>query len=183
MMHLRDKIRTLWYIAKYQYMLRKAKFGSNTTVRCKLSIVGPGKVTVGSNCCFEKDPWGKEYVTIYTHRPDANIVIGHNVVLRATRFGSHLSITVEDDAILESASIYDSDFHNVDATKRDEGFNEDDRPVVVGKGSYIGCECLCSKGTNLEQNVIMLPGTVIGTKRIPENSLVSGNPAKIIKKS
>ena len=182
MIRLRDKIRTLWYTTKYQCLLRRATFGSNTIVRSKLKIIGPGKVTIGSNCCIETDPWGKEYVTIYTHRPDARVVIGNNVVLRATRFGCHLSISIQDDAILESASIYDSDFHNVDATQRDEGFNEDDRPVNIGKSSYIGCECLCSKGTNLGQNVIMLPGTVIGTKRIPENSLVSGNPAKIIKK-
>lgn len=176
-----DKIRTLWYITKYQHLFKKVTFGSEITIKCKLAIKGPGKVTVGSGCSFEPDPWGGDYVTIYTHRPNAKVVIGNNVILRATRFGSHLSITIEDNAVLEYSSIFDSDFHNFDATKRDEDFNKRDRPVVIGEGSYVGCESLCSKGTILGKNVILLPGTVIGTKKIPDNSCVCGNPAKIIK--
>ena len=173
-----ERIRTTYYITKYQRILGKAKFGSNVRIRCKLRIKGPGTVTVGSDCKFEPDPWGEEYVTIYTHRPQARIVIGNNVTMRATRFGSHLSITIGNGTVLENASIYDTDFHNIDATRRDEGFSEGDRPVVIGEGCYVGCECLCSKGTVLGQNVTMLPGSVIGTKTIPDNILVSGHPAR-----
>jgi len=177
-----NKIRTFWYITKYQYILRKATFGPNTMIKCKLAVVGHGKVTIGSGCTFGSNPWVEEYVTIYTHRPHAKILIGNNVFLRATRFGSHLSTMVEDNAVLEYSSIFDSDFHNLDATKRDEDFNEGDRPVVIGEGSYVGCECLCSKGTILGKHVTLLPGTVIGTKKIPDNRVLSGNPARIIKK-
>jgi acetyltransferase-like isoleucine patch superfamily enzyme len=182
MKDLIQKIRTFWYITKYQYILRKATFGPNTMIKCKLLIVGPGKVTIGSGCKFESNPWSEEYVTLYTHLPKARIVIGNNVTMRATRFGSYLSITVGDNAVLEYSSIFDSDFHNLDATKRDEDFNEGDRPVVIGEGSYVGCECLCSKGTILGKHVILLPGTVIGTKKIPDTSLVCGNPARVMKK-
>jgi acetyltransferase-like isoleucine patch superfamily enzyme len=181
-----NKIRTIWYILKYQYILKKATFGSNTLIKCKLEIKGSGKVTIGSGCSFEPDLWGDDHVTLYTHRPKARIVIGNNVTLRATRFGCHLSILIENNAILEYSSIFDTDYHNLDATKRDEikegGFNEGDRPVVIGEGSYVGCESLCSKGTCLGKNVILLPGTVIGTKRIADNSVISGNPGRIIKK-
>ncbi len=175
------KIRTFWYITKYQYILRRVMFGSDITIKCKLAIVGPGKVTVGSGCSFEPDPWGEDYVTLYTHQPGAQIVIGDNVTLRATRFGSHLSITVGDGAVLEYASIFDSDFHNLNATRRDEDFHQGDRAVSIGEGSYIGCECLCSKGTVLGKNVILFPGTVIGTKIIPDNKRAGGNPPRIVK--
>ena len=139
-------------------------------------------MTVGSNCNFLPDPWGEEYVTIYTHRPEARITIGNNVTMRAARFGSHLSIRIGDGSVLENASIFDSDFHNIDATKRDEGFNEGDRPVVIGENCYVGCECLCSKGTILGPNVIMLPGSVLGTKTIPGNISATGHPARALKK-
>jgi acetyltransferase-like isoleucine patch superfamily enzyme len=182
MKDLINKFRTLWYITKYQYILKSATFGPKITIKCKLSIVGPGKVIVGSGCRFESDPWGDDYVTLYTHRPKANIIIGNNVILRAARFGSHLSITVEDNAVLEYSSIFDSDFHNLDATKRDEDFNEGDRPVIIGEGSYVGCECLCSKGTILGKNVTLLPSTVIGTKKVPDSRFVCGNPARIMKR-
>jgi len=181
-----NRIRILWYILKYQYLYKNARFASDIVIKCKLEIKGPGKVTIGSGCCFEPDLWGDDHVTLYTHRPRARIVIGNNVTLRATRFGSHLSIKIEDNAVLEYSSIFDTDYHNLDATKRDDikegGFNEGDRPVVIGEGSYVGCESLCSKGTVLGKHVILLPGTVIGTKRIADNSIMIGNPGRILKK-
>ena len=178
---MKDLLMTIYYRAKYQFLLRKAIFGKGTIIRCRLNIIGPGKVVVGSNCLLDTDPWGEEYITIYTHQPDARVVIGNRVVLRATRFGSHLSIRIKDGAILENASIYDSDFHNIDATKRDENFNVGDREVVIGPGSYVGCGCLCSKGTLLGRNVTAMPGSVIGTKSVPAGSVILGNPARVLK--
>lgn len=183
MSKLFNRIRLLWYVTKYEYILRNATFARDIKIKCKLEIKGPGKVIIGSGCSFEPDVWGDDHVTLYTHRKKARIVIGDNVTLRATRFGSHLSIKIESNAILEYSSIFDTDYHNLDATNRDEikegGFNEGDRPVVIGEGSYVGCESLCSKGTVLGKNVLLLPGTVIGTKKIADNSVLSGNPGRI----
>ena len=172
-------LRTLYYKLKYQYILRRATFGKGTVIKCKLQIKGPGRISIGANCIFDSDLWGDDYVTLFTHRKRAQISIGNRVILRATRFGSHLNITVEDGSIIENASIYDSDFHNIDAEKRDENFNEGDRSVIIGRGSYIGCECLCSKGTVLGGKVIMLPASVTGTKNIKSESIISGNPARL----
>ncbi len=178
-------LRTFWYVLKYQFILRRATFGTNIRISCALDIRGPGTVVIGSNCRFETDPWGSDYVTLYTHRKNARIEIGDHVLLRATRFGSHLSIIIKDHAILEYSSIFDTDYHNLDATKRDEirdgGFNEGDRPVVIGEGAYVGCESLCSKGSVLGDRVILLPGTMLGTKKIPDGKIVGGNPGRILK--
>jgi acetyltransferase-like isoleucine patch superfamily enzyme len=174
------RIRTLWYIATYQYLLRKASFGKNPIISCKLKIIGPGKVVIGDHCRFEKDPWGDDYVTIFTHQKSARIIIGDYVVIRATRFGSHLEIRVEDHAVIESASVYDSDFHNIDATKRDSDYNKGDRQVIVKKNAYIGVESLCSKGTVIGEHAVLLPASVIGTKIVPDNTTACGLPARII---
>jgi len=182
MKDLINKLKTVWYIIKYQYVFRRATFGPNTLIKCKLAIKGPGKITIGSNCCIESDPWGDDYVTLYTHQPEAKIEIGNHVMLRATRFGSHVSISIGNNSIVEYSSIFDSDFHNLDATKRDEDFHQGDRSVEIGEGCYVGCECLCSKGTMLGKNVTLFPGTVIGTKRIPDDCCVGGNPARIIRR-
>lgn len=180
-MELINKLRTFWYVFKYQYMFRKGLFGHDTLIRCKLKISGQGKVVIGNNCRFEADPWGDDYVTIYTHRKHARINIGNNVNMRATRLGSHLSITIGNNVVIENASVYDSDFHNIDSTKRDDGFNEGDRMVVIGNESYVGCESLCSKGTILENRTIMLPMSFAGAKKFPPKALISGMPARQIK--
>lgn len=176
---MKTALRGIYYRLKYQYLLRKAYFGKGTQIKCKLDIRGPGTITIGENCIIDCDPWGNDYVTIYTHRPKSKITIGNRVVLRATRFGSHKSITVQDNAIIENASIFDSDFHNLDAAKRDEGFNDGDREVIIGAGSYIGCEGLCSKGTNLKENVVVYPRCLIGTKIVPKNKVIFGNPGRV----
>lgn len=171
-------LRTLWYRMRYQFLTEKAVFGKGTVIKCRLDIRGPGKVLIGTDCILDSDPWGNEYVTLYTHHQNARIVIGNRVTLRATRFGAHLLITVRDGAVLESASIYDSDFHNKDASQRNLNVHCADRQVTIGEGCYIGCECLCSKGTKLGRNVTALPGSVIGTKTVPEGHIICGNPAK-----
>jgi len=177
---MRDRLRTIYYRIKYQHLLKKATIGKATRIRCRLQIRGPGKITIGAGCIFEPDPWGDDYITLYTHQPEAQITIGNRVVLRATRFGCHKSITVGDESVLENVSIYDSDFHNIDATKRDQNFNEGDRNVVIGAETYLGCECLCSKGTVVGQQTILLPASVIGTKTIPGGKITCGNPARVI---
>jgi acetyltransferase-like isoleucine patch superfamily enzyme len=155
-------------------------FGNNVRILCRLKVAGPGKTIIGNKCRIENDPWGMDYVTFYTHQKKARIIIGDNVLLRGTRFGSHLRITVEDHAVIESASIYDSDFHNIDARKRDIEYNDNDRAVVIKRNAYIGVECLCSKGTVVGDRAILLPVSVIGTKAIPVESKVCGFPAKVI---
>lgn len=173
-------LRTLWYKLRYQYFSGRAIFGNGTRIRCRLGIRGPGRVIIGRDCILDADPWGSDYVTLYTHHPDARIIIGKNVTLRATRFGAHLLITVGDGAVLENASIYDSDFHNKDASQRNRNFHCTDRQVTIGEESYVGCECLCSKGTRLGRQVTALPGSVIGTKAVPDGHLIGGNPARIL---
>lgn len=181
MKYLPSSIRTWYYIFKYQYLYKKAAFGKGVRIDCKLVIRGPGQVGIGDHCIFEPTPWGDEYVTIYTHQPNAQVVIGKNVLLRATRFGSHLGIRVLDGAVLENASVFDSDFHNTDANKRDQGFNAGDRPVTIGARAYVGCESLCSKGTCLGDEAVLLPVSVVGTKKVPVGAVFAGFPAQRVR--
>jgi carbonic anhydrase/acetyltransferase-like protein (isoleucine patch superfamily) len=176
------RIRTLWYKVKHQYILGNVSFGPKTVVACRLSIRGPGKIAIGSHCVLSSDPWGGDFVSIHTHQPDARVIVGNRVVMRATRFGCHLSVEIGDGAVLECASVFDSDFHNVDAAKRDDPLQTRDRAVVVGEGSYIGCECICSKGTEVGRHAALLPGTVIGTKTVPDHGIVGGNPARLMRR-
>lgn len=173
-----DRVRTGYYILKYQVILRKVRFGKNCLVKCRLCVKGPGKVWIGDNCIFMPDPWGDDYVTLYTHRKHARIVIRDHVVLRATRFGSHLGIEIGNHAVLETASVFDSDFHNLEAARRDEGFNVNDRRVLIGSEAYVGCESLCSKGTELGSGAVMTAVSVAGTRHFPDHSKIGGFPAR-----
>ena len=60
-----------------------------------------------------------------------------------------------------------------------QGFNC--LPVKIKDNVWIGSNCTINKGVTIGNNVVIGSGSVV-TKDIPDNSLVVGIPAKVIKK-
>ena len=54
------------------------------------------------------------------------------------------------------------------------------KPIKVGDNVYIGLNCTILPGVTVGDNVIIAAGSVV-TKSIPDNSVVAGVPARIIK--
>ncbi len=52
--------------------------------------------------------------------------------------------------------------------------------VVIGENAFIGANCILLPNTVIGKNAIVGAGSVV-TKDVPENTIVAGNPAKIIK--
>ena len=53
------------------------------------------------------------------------------------------------------------------------------RKISIGNNVFIGMDCIILPGVKIEDNVIVAAGSVV-TKSIPSNSVVGGNPARII---
>ena len=54
------------------------------------------------------------------------------------------------------------------------------KPIHIGNDVWIGCNCTILPGVTIGNNVIVAAGAVV-TKDVPDNSLVGGVPAKLIK--
>lgn len=54
------------------------------------------------------------------------------------------------------------------------------KPVAIGNDVQIGANCVIMPGVSIGNNVIVKPGSVV-TDIVPNNSVVCGNPAKVIK--
>ncbi|WP_269453174.1 DapH/DapD/GlmU-related protein, partial [Paenibacillus elgii] len=54
------------------------------------------------------------------------------------------------------------------------------KPVKIGNNVWIGGRAVINPGVTIGDNVVIASGAVV-TKDVPDNVVVGGNPAKIIK--
>lgn len=69
--------------------------------------------------------------------------------------------------------------HPLNPTERNSGY-EYGKPVNIGDNVWIGGRAVICPGVTIGNNVVVAAGAVV-TKDVPDNVVVGGNPAKIIK--
>lgn len=83
-------------------------------------------------------------------------------------------ISIGDDAtISENVVIMDSDVHNICGTNKTA-------PIEIGNHVWIGIGAIILKGVRIGDNAVIAAGSVV-THDVPSNTVVAGNPAKVIK--
>jgi maltose O-acetyltransferase len=70
--------------------------------------------------------------------------------------------------------------HPLKPDERNSG-KEYGKPVTIGDNVWIGGRAVINPGVTIGNNVVVASGTVV-TKGIPDNVVVGGNPARIIKR-
>ena len=94
------------------------------------------------------------------------------------RCAQHIKIG-KNCAIARGVKILDSDFHSI--YFNDEIINPS-KKITLGDNVWIGTGAMILKGVTVGNNVVIGAGTIV-TKDIPNNCIVAGNPAQIIKKN
>ena len=69
--------------------------------------------------------------------------------------------------------------HPLDPVERISG-SEYGKPVTIGDNVWIGGRAIINPGVTIGDNAVIASGAVV-TKDVPNNVVVGGNPAKIIK--
>ena len=52
--------------------------------------------------------------------------------------------------------------------------------IHIKRGAYIGCNTVVCKPVTIGENAVVGPGSVV-TKDVPPNTVVVGNPARVIR--
>mgnify|MGYP005849693721 CR=1 FL=1 len=89
-------------------------------------------------------------------------------------------ITVGDNCMLAPHVLISSATHPLNAKRRISG-DEYTRPIVIKDNVWIGASATINPGVTIGNNVVVGAGAVV-TKDVPDDVVVAGVPAKIIRK-
>ena len=108
-----------------------------------------------------------------------NIKLGERVFINANVMMVDLGgITIENDVLIGPGAYLISVNHKLDPQHRKE---LELKPVVIKQNAWIGAKATILPGVTVGKNAVVAANAVV-TKDVPANTVVAGNPAKIIKK-
>lgn len=113
----------------------------------------------------------------------AEIVIGNNVGISGSTINATKSIKIGNNVLIGSGCIItDTDSHPIDWQDRINNRNERtiSSPIIIEDNVFIGARSIILKGVTIGKNSVIGAGSIV-TKSITANSIVGGNPAKVIK--
>ena len=185
-----------WF--KLVMKMTKVKYGKKLLLKGMPVIFNKkgASLVIGDNCCI-KSSFLSNLVGLYsktiivTRSPDAEIIIGNNVGISGATIYARKCIRIGDNtAIGGNCKILDNDFHPIEYEDRNRLMNDPNggdsdlvpsKPIVIGRNCFIGCNSIILKGTILGDGCVVGAGAVVSGK-FEENSVIVGNPAKVIKK-
>lgn len=89
------------------------------------------------------------------------------------------TVTIGDQCMVgPQVGIYTA-CHPIDPVARNSG-KEFAKPIVIGNSCWIGGHATINPGVTLGDNVVVASGAVV-TKNFPNNVVIGGNPARVIK--
>ena len=142
-------------------------------------ISGPG-IRIGRSFTAVGEPMHRIEIGVWGRAAgEGRIEIGDCVLMSP---GSRLSASDEiviGDGVMIAHGVYitDSDWHTIyDRTARDERVT----PVRVGDNVWLGDHATVLKGVTIGRNSVVAARAVV-TRDVPENVVVAGNPARVVK--
>lgn len=175
------------FLNRWLFRTKGISFGNNMTIMGKLSVIGPGKITIGNNFMMTSgnhiNPISANLQgSFFTDSPNAKITIGDNVGMSSTRMWIHKSLTIGNNVkIGGGVLIIDTDCHPTNyEVRRTSNDGTKSSPIIIEDDVWIGAQSIILKGVTIGARAIIGAGSVV-TKSIPADCIAGGNPCKVIK--
>ncbi|MGO9243484.1 MAG: acyltransferase [Verrucomicrobiia bacterium] len=178
---------------KLLLLLLGCPYGRNLRVdgRVIVRVARRGAIRLGQNVTINSRTGsnlvGRTNPTILHCMGDGHITFGDNSGCSFAALSSKSSIRIGQHVnIGGNARIYDHDYHALDYLSRRDAMADlaacKTAPVVIGDDILIGANAIILKGVAIGDRSIVGAGSVVALKEIPPDSLVAGNPARVVKR-
>ena len=150
-----NKLKTIVYLyrkLKLLFFSHQIKIGTNFKCGKNCSISKKNRIIIGNNF----------YMGQYCHLA-SNLLIGDNVML-----GPNVAFVGGDHKI-----------DNIDVTINKSG-RDIFKTSIIEDNVWIGHGCIIIHGVTIKTGSVVAAGSIV-TKDVEENSIVGGNPAKLIR--
>ena len=187
-----NKIKKIYLKIKYKNII----FGDNVNILGKLpyfKLFKGSSCNIGNNVVINSDFKNSntslsnrcKFVLGYT----GSLSIGENSMLNGCCITAYKNIQIGKNCQIASFTlITDTDFHPVNPLEREKQVKREKydintvnkRDVIIGDNVWIGWGSIILKGSVIGNNSVVGAGSLVSGK-FPDNVVIGGNPAKIIK--
>ena len=164
------------------------EIGKKTIVYHKSKIVNScklGGVKIGESCKIGTSSRGYHsgmpfYTTLLNDGVNSKISVGSNCRINGAYIHAQKEIEIGNNCVIAAGvSIMDSNGHEVISSDRTKG-RDIPQTIKLGDNVWVGLNVIILKNTLIGDNCVVAAGSVV--KGIfPENSLIMGNPVRIVK--
>lgn len=149
-----------------------------------LICVKGAHIRIGNNVTFYSRAWGYHGgmpfgTTILADAKGALISIGSGCRLNGTYIHAKKNIVIGENCVIAAGTnILDSNGHELISSNRTQNTDKP-KDIIIGNNVWICLNSVILKGTEIGNNCVIAANSVV-KGNFPDNSLIQGNPAKII---